>query len=333
MKIFFKITTFFILLICVINISAQQTDKEKAIELYKTGNNAQAIFMLKQRTKEEQFKNDEEIWNYLGLAYLKNNQLKDGRKALEKATKLSPQNSAIRANLAYAYLLNNKVDKARDEADKAIQLNPQSSFAFFIRGTANFHEGKYDKAETDADRALKINQQFTAAYALKADSLLYNFGRKWQETSEPRKNLDILGQADKILQSCLVICPKNSELQAIYERVETVKAFSDYFNRTEEKNDSDAGVDANKTPLQILSKPKANYTDRARQSNVQGVIRLAVLFGVDGQIKSVFVLSGLAGGLTEEAVIAAGKIKFEPEKINGRPVPVVKIVEYGFSIY
>lgn len=330
MKILFKVITLFVLLICSINVFAQQKDKENAIQLYKQGNFSQAVLVLKQRAKEKQFKNDAEVWNYLGLAYLKIDKLKDGRKALEKAVKLNPQSSDIRSNLAYAYILNNKIDKAQSEVDKAIQLNPQNSMAFFIRGTADFFEGKYDKAENDADRALAINQQFTAAHILKADSLLYSFGKKWQETSEPRKNLDILQKAENVLQNCLTICPKDGELMVVKDRMETINAFNEYFNRSKENINI---VPSNTVSLQILAKPRASYTDKARQSGVQGTVRLAVLFGADKKVKSIFVLSGLAGGLTEEAVRAARQIKFEPEKIDGQPVPVIKIVEYGFSIY
>lgn len=82
------------------------------------GNFAEAVRLLSQASKQPQYKTDGEIWNYLGLAYINHSKTKDGRKALEKAVKLSPQSSVSRANLAYSHLLENKIDKAQSQIQK-----------------------------------------------------------------------------------------------------------------------------------------------------------------------------------------------------------------------
>ena len=86
-------------------------------------------------------------------------------------------------------------------------------------------------------------------------------------------------------------------------------------------------------PFRILSKPRANYTDVARQNQVTGVVRVRVVFLPSGAIGSVTPMNNLPYGLTDQAIAAAKQIKFEPQKSNGVPVPVTKVIEYSFSIY
>lgn len=86
-------------------------------------------------------------------------------------------------------------------------------------------------------------------------------------------------------------------------------------------------------PFKILSKPRANYTDTARQNQVTGVVRVRVQFLPSGAIGSVTPLNSLPYGLTEQAIAAAKQIRFEPQKANGSPVAVTKVIEYSFSIY
>jgi TonB family protein len=87
------------------------------------------------------------------------------------------------------------------------------------------------------------------------------------------------------------------------------------------------------SPLRILSKLAPQYTDTARKSAVEGTVRLRVTFLASGEIGSVTPISFLAEGLTERAIEAAQKIKFEPAKKNGVAISVTKIIEYSFTIY
>ena len=86
-------------------------------------------------------------------------------------------------------------------------------------------------------------------------------------------------------------------------------------------------------PLKILSKPPAPYTDLARKNNVIGTVVLRVTFQPDGTVGPITPVRGLPYGLTEQAVAAARKIRFEPARANRKPVAVTKTVEYSFSIY
>ncbi len=85
--------------------------------------------------------------------------------------------------------------------------------------------------------------------------------------------------------------------------------------------------------LRIISKPKATYTDAARQNQVQGNVTLRITFMANGSIGSITPVSGLGYGLTEQAIAAARRIQFEPQKRDGVPQTVSKTFQYGFTIY
>ncbi len=86
-------------------------------------------------------------------------------------------------------------------------------------------------------------------------------------------------------------------------------------------------------PLQITFKPKARYTDIARQNGTEGVVRLKVELLGNGSVGIITVISGLPDGLTEMAVEAARKIEFEPKRIDGVPSVSVVTIDYSFDLY
>ena len=87
------------------------------------------------------------------------------------------------------------------------------------------------------------------------------------------------------------------------------------------------------SPLKVLSKPRAQYTDSARTNNVQGVVRLKITLMANGSVGNITPLNSLPYGLTEQAIAAARQIRFEPRKVNGTPQPSIVTFEYSFTIY
>ena len=83
----------------------------------------------------------------------------------------------------------------------------------------------------------------------------------------------------------------------------------------------------------ILYKEKAKYTEDARQNKVQGTVVLNVVFTSDGRITQVRVIRGLPDGLTEKAIEAAQRIRFQPATKNGGPVSVRGNLEFSFNLY
>ena len=76
--------------------------------------------------------------------------------------------------------------------------------------------------------------------------------------------------------------------------------------------------------------PKPRFSDKAMGKESSGIIRLAVEFKEDGKLGFVFPFEASSATLTDEAIKTAGQIRFKPAKINGKPVPVVMVIEYAF---
>lgn len=97
-------------------------------------------------------------------------------------------------------------------------------------------------------------------------------------------------------------------------------------------------IDKNKqntrsSALHLILKPKPKYTDEARENNISGDVRMRVTFLPNGAIGSVSPVTNLPYGLTEQAIEAAKKMAFLPQRQNDIKVAVTRVVVYTFSIY
>lgn len=87
------------------------------------------------------------------------------------------------------------------------------------------------------------------------------------------------------------------------------------------------------SPLKIISKPQAKYTDEGRTNNIQGSVRLKVTLLANGSVGSITPVTRLPHGLTEQAIAAARLLRFEPAKVNGVAVAKTITIDYSFTIY
>ncbi|HUQ88563.1 MAG TPA: TonB family protein, partial [Vicinamibacterales bacterium] len=73
-------------------------------------------------------------------------------------------------------------------------------------------------------------------------------------------------------------------------------------------------------PPRLLREVKADYTDEARRSNVEGEVELEIVVRRDGTVGDVKVLRGLRGGLNDRAIQAVRQWRFSPGRMKGVPV-------------
>ncbi len=304
------------------------------VNLYLAGKNSEAIDSLSQAVKQKDFEANGEVWNYLGLAYAKDNNFKKAAKALEKAVELRPDKSAYHSNLAYVYVLSRQTSKARNQSKKAIDLDPKNITAIYVKGLADFFEQKLDDAEKESDQVIVIDPTYPQAYVLKSNILVMKLGLKVAKGSPVKEHIEFLKDATDVLKTGVEKCKDSPNHKLVDEEFETVSAFYKFFS-TDKKmaTDPNAAPEPGITPLKLISKPHPGYTDSARQANVQGTITLALIFGADGKVQHVLPLKRLGNGLEEQAVSAARKIQFEPEEKDEKKISVVKVIEYTFSIY
>lgn len=87
------------------------------------------------------------------------------------------------------------------------------------------------------------------------------------------------------------------------------------------------------TKARLISKPEPTYTDKARGKWITGTVVLKCVFAANGKVTNIRVVQGLPGGLTEQSIEAARKIKFVPATKNGQNVSMWMQLEYNFNLY
>lgn len=86
------------------------------------------------------------------------------------------------------------------------------------------------------------------------------------------------------------------------------------------------------TPVEIISKPRPDYTDEARQAKLEGEVLLRVVFTDGGEVRVLDVVRGLGRGLDANAIRAAQQIKFKPAQRDGQPVDSAATVHIVFQL-
>lgn len=328
------VSSLFLVLIFFVSRVFAQTVAHPGVDLYLAGKNLEAINSLSRAVTQKEYKSNGEVWNYLGLAYVKGNNYKKAVKSLETAVKLSPGNSVYYSNLAYVYILSRQTSKAKSASKKAIELDPKNITAYYVRGSASLWELKLDDADKDANQIMAIDPAYPQGYVLKSNILIAKLGQRVAKGSTVRDQISFLKDATDILKSGVEKCKDSPNHKLVDEELEAIEAFYSYFSKEKSTPaNTTTEPEPDVTPIKILRKPRPSYTDSARQANVQGTITVAVLFGANGKVQHTMLLKRLGNGLDEQAIIAARKIEFEPMIKDGKPVSVVKILEYTFSIY
>jgi len=93
-----------------------------------------------------------------------------------------------------------------------------------------------------------------------------------------------------------------------------------------------ASTDSPTSPVDILSKPKPQYTAEGRALKLEGDVVLDLVFLANGTVQVSHVVSGLGHGLDEAAVQAAQQIKFKPAKRDGEAVDFPARVRIEFQL-
>ena len=118
--------------------------------------------------------------------------------------------------------------------------------------------------------------------------------------------------------------PKRGTLQA--------SGFADQTVATEAPKKKAANGESPTTPVDILEKPRPQYTAEGRSLKIEGDVVLDMVFLANGSIQVNRVVSGLGHGLDEAATRAAQQIKFKPAKREGQPVDFPARVRIEFRL-
>jgi TonB family protein len=85
-------------------------------------------------------------------------------------------------------------------------------------------------------------------------------------------------------------------------------------------------------PIEILDKPRPQYTQEARDLKIEGDVVVQVVFKANGEVQILGVSQSLGHGLDEMAMKAAKLIKYKPAVSNGQPVDFPAKVHIEFQL-
>ena len=108
--------------------------------------------------------------------------------------------------------------------------------------------------------------------------------------------------------------------------------FADQTVATDAPKKKAASGESATTPVNILDKPRPEYTAEGRRLRIEGDVVLDMVFLANGTIQVNRVISGLGHGLDDAAMHAAQQIKFKPAKREGQPVDFPARVRIEFRL-
>lgn len=82
-----------------------------------------------------------------------------------------------------------------------------------------------------------------------------------------------------------------------------------------------------------IYQPEPEFSEEARRVRHQGEVTLQAIIGTDGVPRNLMIVRSLGMGLDEKALEAVRTWRFEPGKMNGRPVAVKMNVIVNFRLY
>lgn len=86
-----------------------------------------------------------------------------------------------------------------------------------------------------------------------------------------------------------------------------------------------------KAPV-VTDRAEPVYTTTARKARVSGVVVVEAVIGKNGRAEEVRVLKGLPMGLSEAAVEAVKKWRFQPGTLNGKPIATIFSLTVTFKL-
>jgi TonB family protein len=108
--------------------------------------------------------------------------------------------------------------------------------------------------------------------------------------------------------------------------------FADQTVAAEEPKKKAASNEGTPTQVEILEKPRPEYTAEGRSLKIEGDVVIEMVFLSNGTIQLNRVVSGLGHGLDEAAMRAAQHIKFKPAKRDGQAVDFPARVRIEFRL-
>jgi TonB family protein len=84
---------------------------------------------------------------------------------------------------------------------------------------------------------------------------------------------------------------------------------------------------------QVIHSVEPEFTQEARQANLQGSVSIKLIVDSQGNPQDIRVTRHLGMGLDEKAIDAVRQYKFKPAMYQGHPVSVQIVIEMNFHLH
>lgn len=245
----------------------------------------------------------------LGLAQLKEKKYEDAISSNRKALELKPDWPDAYNNLGRAYAGLNRWQEAATAYREALRLVPGYSGALYNLGIAYLRLGQ-------KSAALEV--------AEKLGPLYWNWrARLWQEILAIERPTDVVAETSSTSAAPPVAQTPSPETSPVDsgDRVENQSRSNSSAN---EGCPSPIYRQSDVTQMAFMKEQlQVPYTAEAVQNKVEGKILLQLFVCSNGRVSDVTINEGLPFGLTERAIDALGKVRYQPALLAGQPVSVM----------
>jgi len=266
----------------------------------------------------------------LGAQLLTEGEYSEALTVLERAVSLRPNSAAAQYNLGLAQLKEKKFEESVASNKKALELKPEWPDAYNNLGLAYAGLGRWKEAVTADSEAVRLVPDYAGA--------LYSLGVAYLRLGQNATTREVVAR----------LRPLNWDLQArlwqeilAFEHPANVAVVGPAptptpapspepslppvsVNSDGEECPSPIYRASGVTQMALMKDPlQVSYTDDATQNKVEGKIVLQFVVCSNGRVSDISIDEPLPFGLTERAIAAIRKARYQPALLGTQPVSVI----------
>ena len=245
---------------------------------------------------------------------------------LERAVSLRPSSAAAQYDLGLAQLREKKFAESVASNTKALELKPEWPDAYNNLGLAYAGLGRWKEAVTAYNNAVRLVPNYAGA--------LYNLGIAYLRLGQNATAREVVAKVRQLnwdLQARLwqeILAPERPATVAVVVPAPTPTPLPPVETVTPPAADEEcpspiyraSGV----TQMALMKDPlQVSYTDDATQNKVEGKIVLQFVVCSNGRVSDISIDEPLPFGLTERAIAAIRKARYQPALLGTQPVSVI----------
>jgi len=262
-------------------------------------------------------------WYGIGRDLTRMDRIREALQAYELALGADPGFVPAISARASLFLLSNGLSGAAATAERALKLDPGNAEAHWVVSMAQLRQVHCNPAEAlrAAKLALQTQPDFAPARLLKYLALTNIFINSLSDAKfSQEEQLLQLADATAALEEFLKQNPTAAEGDLWRGQLESLLTYADFVGRPEANTmANDLRSSAIRMP-RIIHRERSEYTEKARLADVEGLVSVSVIVDSNGTVHGLLVLRPLSHGLTESALEAASKCRFEPATRHGHPI-------------